>query len=81
MYYLAFRHIEGFNEFGEPIKGEVVGIGKYDSMLDGTHFPIWSELIADIPGKFMKDWAWENITQPEYETYRDLHGFKEFTTK
>jgi len=50
-------------------------------MIDGIHFPVWSELIADIPGKFMKDWAWENITQPEYETYRDLHGFKEFTTK
>ena len=24
-------------------------------------------------------WGWETITQAEYETYRDLHGFKVFT--
>lgn len=24
-------------------------------------------------------WYWEEITQAEYETYRDLHGFKVFT--
>ena len=28
---------------------------------------------ADLGG--FEDWGWEQITQAEYETYRDLHGF------
>jgi len=27
----------------------------------------------------IKHWSWEHITQAEYETYRDLHGFRVFT--
>ena len=30
-------------------------------------------ITVDLGG--FEDWGWERITQAEYETYRDLHGF------
>ena len=58
---------------------EVAGImNTHDQILGYTSGSFQNRLIATVKEHFNTEshFSWERITQAEYETYRDLHGFE-----
>jgi len=59
-------------------RGDALGIVKFDGGKDSDNWQGWQEIVKTLDEKFTRAWAWVAITQAEWETYRDLHGFEVF---
>ncbi len=78
MVWLLLRSVEGYNDSDEPIPGEAIGIAEYSSPSDHIHLKKWNKMDVSLKAKYL-GWAWEYITQAEFETYRDLHALEDYT--
>ena len=85
MYYMIRRRhaLSGLQKYRN---GEVLAILCMREVIILGHHPYWRNLrdrIVEIVEKDLnvdrKIWYFHQITQPEYETYRDLHGFHVIT--
>jgi len=75
---LLLRRVEGYDDSGDPVEGEAIGIAEYTSPSDDIHLKKWNKMDTILKAKYL-DWSWEYITQAEFETYRDLHALKDYT--
>ena len=60
-------------------KGEVIGILKVEQTFDtDKDNQEWATTQVQLLNNHIgsTDWDWFRISQAEYETYRDLHGFE-----
>lgn len=65
---------DDLKEFGAENYSRAVSFGKSGIIIMSAHIVEIVDSKLDI-----SDWVWEEITQAEFETYRDLHKFRVLT--